>query len=248
MTAPIFYSILVDMIEIRNVETMGFTAALRGMRNPYESFSRADSNSCTPSQRMGCIGCGQQMIDDSCLKSNFAMGMSDSKLAHKLVKGGSEHRKFLRMIHVQADVIAPRRWWSEFDTYRFVEKNSSSTMHLITKRHLTLEDFSYNKFSRAVVLKAIEGCNDLIDIYNDTTDPVLKEAMFMGIKDSLPEGFNQLRTIDTNYEELLNIYRQRKNHRQPEWKEFCQWIRSLPYMGGFIKVYEKGMEDSNKAR
>ena len=228
LTAPIFYSILGDMIEIKNVETMGFSSALRGMRNPYESFSKADSGKCTPDDRRGCIGCGQQMIDASCLSSNFAMGMSDTKLAHKLVKAGPEHRKFLRMIHVQADVKAPRRWWSEFDTYRFVEKNSSSTMHLITKRHLTIEDFSHNKFSRLALLKTIGDINDMIDVYNTTDDTVLKETMFMAIKDCLPEGFNQLRTIDTNYEELLNIYRQRENHRQIEWHAFCDGIRSLP--------------------
>ena len=163
------------MIEIKNVETMGFSSALRGMRNPYESFSKADSGKCTPENRRGCIGCGQQMIDASCLSSNFAMGMSDTKLAHKLVKAGPEHRKFLRMIHVQADVKAPRRWWSEFDTYRFVEKNSSSTMHLITKRHLTIEDFSHNKFSRLALLKTIGDINDMIDVYNTTDDAVETE-------------------------------------------------------------------------
>lgn len=236
------------MIEVKTISISGFEGAIRGMRMPYESFDKSDSAWC------GERFCDEETckiaLDGACCWSpdeedRFIIGLEDMKLAKKLIKGGSEHRKFLRMIHVQAEILAPRRLWCEFDTYRFVEKNSSSTMHLITKRHLTIDDFSYNTHSRLVILKTLDGINNLIDVYNTTSDATLREAVFVAIKDALPEGFNQLREIDTNYEELLTIYRQRKNHRQPEWREFCAWVRALPYMEEFIKAYEEGMEHTN---
>lgn len=238
------------MIEVKTIGISGFEGAIRGMRMPYESFDKSDSR-----LTLDCDDCWIGDLEDGCnycrsygkgdSYKKFVIGENDMKLAKKLIKGGSEHRKFLRMIHVQTEILAPRRWWCEFDTYRFVEKNSSSTMHLITKRHLTIDDFSYNTHSRLVILKTLDGINNLIDVYNTTSDATLREAVFVAIKDALPEGFNQLREIDTNYEELLTIYRQRKNHRQPEWREFCAWVRALPYMEEFIKAYEEGMEHTN---
>lgn len=235
------------MIEVKTIGIFGFEGAIRGMRMPYESFDKSDSYECDGYDDYHCYVCKYANRDfDRCERPySFTIGSNDMKLVKKLIKGGSEHRKFLRMIHVQVEILAPRRWWCEFDTYRFVEKNSSSTMHLITKRHLTIDDFSYNTLSRLVILKTLDGINNLIDVYNTTSDATLREAAFIAIKDALPDGFNQLREIDTNYEELLTIYRQRKNHRQPEWKEFCAWVRALPYMEEFIKTYEEGMEHTN---
>ena len=224
------------MIRISNTWTGGFEGAIRGMRNPYESHEKSDSHRC---RQIGCSCC---IYDNDCPMEDsfdgYFIGEADMALCKKLIKAGSEHRKFLRMIHVQADVVAPRYWWAEMDKYKWVEANSSSTMHLITKRPLTIDDFS-NDFELVVMQELIAEINELIDIYNDgCTTNEEKEYYFAEIKQLLPESYNQLRTIDTNYEALLSIHRQRKNHRLTEWREFCEWIKTLPYMEEFLEAME----------
>lgn len=229
------------MIEVKTIGVCGFEGAIRGMRMPYESFDKSDSR-----LTLDCDGCWIGDLYDGCNYCNsngkgyvyekFVIGENDMKLCKKLVKGGSEHRKFLRMIHVQAEVRAPRYWWAEMDKYKFVEANSSSTMHLITKRHLTIDDFSCNYLTQNEIENILFSLNTTIDIYNAVDKKDDKEYYFMNIKQLLPESYNQLRMIDTNYECLLNIYHQRKNHRLTEWHEFCDWIRSLPYMEDFINA------------
>lgn len=204
------------MIEITKVDVWGFGGAIRGMRNPYMSHEKSDS-----------------MYKD---EYYFSIGEKDMELAKKLIKAGSEHRKFLRMIHVQADILAPRYWWAEMYTYKHVNMNSSSTMHLITKRELTIDDFSTDGACdydwRVSVVTAL---NSIIQSYKESNDKETEDGIFRSLKQLLPESYNQLRTIDTNYECLLNIYRQRKNHRLTEWKEFCEWIKNnLPYMEEFL--------------
>lgn len=223
------------MIEIKNTWTGGFEGAIRGMRNPYLSHERSDSHRC-----MGGYNCSPdcyqlyEKSDDEC--TPFFMGPNDMTLAQKLIKAGPEHRKFLRMIHVQADVVAPRYWWAEMDKYKWVEANSSSTMHLITKRKLSFDDFSLT--SKTFPLgQVIAELNELIDVYNDKdTTKKTKDEFFMYIKELLLESYNQLRTIDTNYEALLSIHHQRHNHRLTEWRKFCTWIESLPYMQEFLEA------------
>lgn len=222
------------MIQITNTATFGFEGAIRGMRMPFMSHNKSDSSWCDnfdykDSYCKGCIYC-------PCEHSEYIIGEADMALCKKLIKAGSEHGKFARMIHVQADITAPRRLWVDIDTYKFMEKNSSSTMHLITKRHLSLDDFAYNDFSVAGLESALAHINELIDMYKIEEDKETKDRIFIAIKDLLPESYLQLRTIDTNYTELLNIYRQRKNHRQPEFKELCDWIISLPYMKEFLEA------------
>ena len=224
------------MIKIEKTDIFGVSAAIRGMRNPYESHEKSDSKDCD--LMSSCLEC--PLKDKNCLKSeitvdSFIIGKTDLALCKKLIKAGSEHRKFLRMIHVQADVIAPRYWWAEADKYKFIEANSSSTMHLITKRFLTDEDFSTDGSVHDV---RYEGLNILIQLYMQAEDKEVKELYFRSIKQNLPESYNQLRTIDTNYECLLSIYHQRRNHRLTEWREFCDWIKSLPYMEEFLEVAE----------
>lgn len=219
------------MIQITNTATFGFEGAIRGMRMPYESHDKSDS--------VDCRGCEYFDVDRyacsdaiPCPYGHYLIGENDMALCKKLIKGGSEHRKFLRMIHVQADVKAPRYWWAEMDKYKYVETNSSSTMHLITKRELTQDDFSMTMktYER---MGSLNSClNELIKEYQETKD----EEVFLTIKQLLPESYNQMRTIDTNYECLLSIYHQRKNHRLTEWKDFCEWIKSLPYMKEFLEV------------
>ena len=211
------------MIKITNTDVWGFDGAIRGMRNPYMSHEKSDS-----------------MYKD---EYYFSIGEKDMELAKKLIKAGSEHRKFLRMIHVQADILAPRYWWAEMDTYKHVNMNSSSTMHLITKRILALADFSIENLNGEdleTFKDIINNINEMITSYQfgkATIDESMMNYYFQAIKRLLPESYNQLRTIDTNYECLLNIYRQRKNHRLIEWKEFCKWVESLPYKIEYIKNY-----------
>lgn len=223
------------MIRIEKTWTGGFEGAIRGMRNPYESHEKSDSISCANCQNADYEGmCIDPKTNKIC--NGFVIGPADMTLCKRLILAGPEHRKFLRMIHVQTDVIAPRYWWAEMDKYKYVEANSSSTMHLITKRKLSFDDFSLTTKTFPVG-QVIAELNESIDIYNDKDTPKeTKDEFFMYIKQLLPESYNQLRTIDTNYEALLSIHHQRHNHRLTEWREFCAWIESLPYMEEFLEA------------
>ena len=225
------------MIKIDNVQTFGFKGAIRGMRNPYMSHEKSDSGMASSiDSEYGCPfedGC---FHDDCNYCTHFCIGEADMALCKKLIKAGPEHRKFLRMIHVQADVLAPRYWWAEMDKYKYVEANSSSTMHLITKRELMLDDFSYNMGSYDIIKYVMDEINNKIQLYNQVSGKESKDAILRAIKRMLPESYKQLRTIDTNYECLLAIYHQRKNHKLLEWHSFCDWIESLPYMSEFLEV------------
>ena len=222
------------MIEIKNINTSGFEAAIRGMRNPYESWDKSDSLPCFDCD---CTDCSREYnCHTDSWKNMYFIGKADMELAKKLIKAGSEHREFLCMIHVQADVIAPRYWWAEMDKYEYVEANSSSMMYPIMNKKLTLDDFSTDAgdSTRALEQMIIPLLNASIAVYDMLDTKEEKECQFRSIKQLLPESYNQLRTIDTNYECLLSIYQQRKNHRLSEWIDFCDWIESLPYMDDFI--------------
>lgn len=233
------------MIDIKKTDVWGFEGAIRGMRNPYMSHDNSDSNHQTTQELIeNCEydKCGMCIQCDCHVCEYFHIGKVDMELAKKLIKGGSEHRKFLRMIHVQADVLAPRYWWAEMDTYKYATMNSASTMHLITKRMLNIWDFSIehlNEEDLEIFKGTIVNLNNMINDYEfgeASKDQPLMNYCLRTIKKLLPESYNQLRTIDTNYECLLNIYHQRKNHRLTEWFDFCEWVRELPYMGEFITV------------
>lgn len=225
------------MIKITNVWTGDFEGAIRGMRNPYESHEKSDSDVVYRLNKEDDCPYIESCFRDDCFYcDNFGIGEEDMTLCKKLIKAGSEHCKFLRMIHVQADVKAPRYWWAEMDKYKFVEANSSSTMHLITKRELTIDDFGNvnNGVKRVLQNSVIPTLNEWIWEYQTTTDNDQRTDILRSIKQLLPESYNQLRTIDTNYECLLSIYHQRKSHRLTEWREFCEWIEGLPYMKEFL--------------
>lgn len=223
---------------ITSVEVSGFPAAIRGMRNPYESFGKSDSARCL---NMRCEECPFKekkidCINDSVNPEAFVIGNADMALCKNLIKGGSEHRKFLRMIHIQCDIKAPRYWWQEFDTYKVgTVENSSSTMHLITKRSLTLDDIcTEGSYDSSALEGIVTVINEMIEHYNSAKSKILKDAIFRAIKQTLPEGLYQLRTVDFNYETAITMYHQRKNHRLAEWKQFTSWIETLPYMGDFL--------------
>lgn len=201
-------------MKMKVIEISGWKGAFIGMRNPMNSWNLSDSNF-----ENGSIDIGEK----------------DLTLAKKLINGGSEHRKFLRMIHVQLDLDLPRYIWSEFDTYKFVEKNSCSTMHkLLSKKPITLDMFEYNENDVTILSFVVDRLETIRKEYLKTNDVKLIERA----KQLLPEGFLQKRTIDTNYEELINIYFQRKNHRLSEWKWFCSQLENLPYFKMFLNMKE----------
>ena len=229
------------MIKITKTGLMGLEGAIRGMRNPMNSWNKGDSGFCLANRVSFCdASCEFSNEESICVTNGFTVGENDKKLACKLVKAGSDHRKFLRMIHVQTDVLAPLYWWKEYDTYKVgTVANSCSTMHKIHSKEFDVEDFSFENCDRWVsnfCEQIVQTLNICRTKYLDTKD---KKVWYQMIQ-LLPSSYNQLRTIDLNYEVLLNIYHARKNHKLDEWRKFCEWIESLPYMRDFL-----GLEDAN---
>ena len=228
------------MIKIEDVEVVGIRKAIKGMRNAMNSWEKRDS-SLLFCHEIICALCPYESLDSiECdNKSHFIIGEADMKLCKNLIKAGSPDRKFLRMIHVQADVTAPLYWWKEYDTYKVgTVANSCSTMHTIHKRDLTLDDFSYEH----LIPVALDCLNETIKTINTArqfvVDMKLKEDWWQMIQ-LLPSSFNQMRTIDLNYETLFSIYHQRKGHKLDEWRDFCKWIETLPYMKEFLGLDEQ---------
>ena len=209
-------------MKITNTEVYGFKAALRGMRNPMNSWHLQDS---VP------YYCMPDILWDATL-----IGERDLDLAKRLIKAGNEHCKFLRQIQVWADFEMPLYWWSEFDTYKFNTKNSCSTMHKLfnAKKEIELDDFVYSKEDINTLNFIIMELNSLRKRYLETKD---FNYVIRG-KRLLPTSFKQKRTVNTNYAELINIYNQRKNHRlKEEWQDvFCKWCEELPYFKQFLEA------------
>ncbi len=223
-------------MKIDNVQVFGFKSALRGMRNPLESWNKSDSYKVLPFDRENYIG----YKSDEGYQENyesFFLGEADKILSQKLTKAGSEHCKFLRQIMVWADLDLPRNIWSEFDTYQFVVKNSESTMHTAHRRYLTQEDFEYGCHDAT-----LKHLNYLID---QRKNGVISSNDFIEVfKNALPEGFLQMRTISTNYAQLLNIYLQRHNHRLQVWRDICEWILTLPYFKELTGINKEIIDES----
>ena len=200
-----------------NTEVWGFDHALRSMRNPKNSWDRNDT-----------------VFDDY---DNAIIGENDMKLATTLVKAGREHGKFMRMIHVAVDVDMPRYWWSESDTYKFGTRNSCSTMHKLLNNNnpITLDMFVSCEEDAVwweMTVNKLEGLRkEYKEIQKTTKDAKAMNRLLVRAKRMLPEGFLQLRTWDTNYAELRNVYLQRNKHPlKEEWVDtFCEWVKTLPY-------------------
>lgn len=205
------------MIKVENVEVYGWEAAIRGMRNPMNSWDKSDSHPQDWCEIGEEICCG------------YHVGENDLALMRKLAASGPDHGKFLRMITVTLDIITPLYWWKEMDTYSVgVVKNSCSTMHKIHAKEFTLDDFSHEYLNE----KSLYMLNDTIQYLN-----AVREA-FIETKDKhywwqmiqlLPSSYNQRRTVQLNYAVLKNIYHARRNHKLDEWNLFCGWIERLPY-------------------
>ena len=208
------------MIKIENTEVYGFEAAIRGMRNPMNSWEKSDS----------------YHKDDA-----FVLGKNDLALMKSLVKAGSDHSKFMRMINITMDITAPLYWWKEFDTYKVgTVRNSCSTMHKIADKKFDITDFSYEHLrdrSLFLLREVIQELNLWREIYNngyppesgcEAIEPEKKEVWWQMIQ-LLPSSYNQRATVQLNYAVLRNMYKSRKEHKLDEWHTFCEWVESLPY-------------------
>lgn len=233
------------MLKIENVETYGWAAAIRGMRNPKNSWDRMDSHSCLEADWSG--DCPMVMNDDEPVKDcdpdkyHFCVGENDFKLMQTLAAAGQDHGKFLRMITVTLDITAPLYWWKEFDTYKVgTVANSCSTMHKIHAKEFTLDDFShehlmancdnheakiYAESAMDVLARTVATLNVYRDMFLQTSD----KRYWWQLIQLLPSSFNQRRTVQLNYAVLKNIYHARKAHKLDEWHTLCDWIESLPY-------------------
>jgi hypothetical protein len=197
------------MIKLERVDVMNFSNAIRGMRNPMNSWGKSDS-----------------YYDDN---GNYVLGEDDLSLAVRLAKAGSDDRKFLRQIFVSVDVTAPLYWWKEYDTYKVgTVANSTSTMHKIHSKVFTREDFSCERMSD-IALRCLDNIivvlEDRRGLYNATKERQYWDDMIQ----LLPTSYNQMRTCTLNYENLLNMYYARRYHKLKEWREFCEWIETLPW-------------------
>ena len=213
------------MLKIKNVETYGWEAAIRGMRNPKNSWDKSDSqHCCDEGSNCGDYGCFH------CPQGNpLVIGKNDMKLMTTLANAGTDHGKFLRMITVTLDITAPLYWWKEFDTYKVgTVANSCSTMHKIADKEFTLDDFSHEQMHdafRADLRRLVELLNIARNKFLETGD----KRFWWDMIQLLPSSYNQRRTVLLNYAVLKNIYHARKDHKLDEWHTFCDWIESLPY-------------------
>ena len=214
------------MLKIENTEVLGWDAAIRGMRNPLNSWEKSDSQFVRDSD-YGCFGVCPcvELVDCDCCH----VGPNDLKLMNPLRNAGTDHRKFMRMITVYLDITAPLYWWKEFDTYKVgTVANSCSTMHKIAAKEFTLEDFSHEHLG----YQSIRVLKDTIKVMNDFREEFIKDhekVNWWQMIQLLPSSYNQKRTVMLNYEVLANMYKSRRNHKLDEWHTFCDWIESLPY-------------------
>lgn len=202
------------MIKIDKTSVMNLENAMRGARNPMNSWNRQDS-----------------YYDE---KGNYVLGPNDLDLAKRLAKAGSDHRKFIRQIFVSVDFNAPLYWWKEFDTYKVgTVANSTSTMHKIASKPFTMDDCSHDKMNETA-LRSLSQVSETLEAlrqaYLETKDKELWYSMIQ----LLPSSYNQLRTVTMNYETLVNIYHARKHHKLAEWHVVCEWIETLPYAKDLI--------------
>ena len=202
------------MILIEHTEVSGWAAAIRGMRNPMNSWDKSDS-------KFTILHYGNEPVEA------FTIGSNDLDLMKKLVKAGTDHSKFMRMINVTCDITAPLYWWEEMDTYKVgTVRNSCSTMHTITNREFTDSDFSREYAQDFTVFgEVLHALNRLRDLYIKSHD----KAYWYALIQLLPSSYNQCATWSANYAVLRNIYHARKDHRLNEWAEFRHWVDKLPY-------------------
>lgn len=238
------------MIKLENTDVYGFEAAIRGMRNPLNSWELSDSFECEHYEEFSdwCDVCeyeGCQMFKvihtgpneyhiECTAEHKFVIGEKDLKLMHQLALAGDDHGKFARFINVTVDITAPLYWWKEFDTYKVgTVSNSCSTMHKIHEKEFSVDDFSHehlDKYPIELLSETIRVLNVARREFLETKD----KKYWLYLIQLLPSSYNQKRTVQLNYQVLNRIYHARKNHKLDEWHEFCAWIEKLPH---FKAVY-----------
>lgn len=247
------------MLKIEKTEVVGWEAAIRGMRNPMNSWEQSDSD-YRPILCKRCDNCMSYQLEkwDDCEQceveqqtkahDGFMIGPKDYDLMTRLRDAGTDHRKFMRMIEVYVDITAPLYWWKEFDTYKVgTVANSCSTMHKIAEKEFTLEDFSHEHLGVLIpaelndgeevfqnlwiesLKRTIEDLNIARDFYIREQNSDLKKKYWLQMIQLLPSSYNQKRTIMLSYEVLANIYKSRRHHKLSEWHTLCDWIEGLPY-------------------
>lgn len=206
------------MIKIENIDVYGFEAAIRGARNPMNSW---------------------HLMDSGYNNEDFDMGDNDYDLLRRLTIAGPEHRKWNRMVTVTMDITAPLYWWKEFDTYKVATvANSCSTMHKIQAKEFTFDDFSYEHLLPDVK-DLLEGIIDYLNYYRELYNETKNKDYWWNMIQLLPSSYNQKRTVHLNYETLGSMYKQRKHHKLTEWKEFCETLEDcLPYSEFITKNFE----------
>lgn len=232
------------MIKIENVEVFNWEGAIRGCRNPLNSWAKSDSHKCEAQVNGDCLhvleGTNPATECDNG-KLGFCIGENDLALMRKLCHAGSDHRKFLRQILVSMDITAPLYWWKEFDTYKVgTVANSCSTMHTIHKKPFGLDDFS---IERLTLKNYTRFANSTLNYLNEAREDYLASGDKIYWDDMiqlLPSSYNQLRTVTLNYEVLLKMYHARKSHKLVEWHTFCDYIETLPY---FAEICLEGKDE-----
>ena len=237
------------MLKIEKTEVVGWEAAIRGMRNPMNSWEQSDSGHCHRDLVRDCTTCVHRDTGYSaCTAGHFDVGPRDYDLMTRLRNAGTDHRKFMRMIEVYVDITAPLYWWKEYDTYKVgTVANSCSTMHKIAAKEFTLDDFSHEHLGVLIpaelndgeevfqnlwiesLKRTIEDLNIARGFYIREQNSALKKKYWLQMIQLLPSSYNQKRTIMLSYEVLANIYKSRRNHKLDEWHTFCDWIEGLPY-------------------
>lgn len=242
------------MIKFEHPEVWGWEHAIRGMRNPLNSWDKSDSYPAVDCGKCGIIdrdGICYPKEHDCTPYQCYAIGRNDLDLMRRLICAGSSHRKFLRQIFVSVDITAPRYWWTEADTYKVgTASNSCSTMHKITAKEFTLDDFSHEHLEdfdeplrkddngltcfpwfKTSLESTIDVLNYARELYLETQD----KKYWWQLIQLLPQSYNQKRTITMTYENLLNMVSQRRGHKLDEWHDFCDWVFTLPYAEELLK-------------
>ena len=206
------------MIQLERMSVMNLENAIRGARNPHNSWDRMDS-----------------AYDG---EGNYILGENDRELGNRLAKAGTDHRKFIRQIFISVDITAPLYWWKEFDTYKVgTVANSTSTMHRIHSKEFSIEDFSCDQMTEdtlAFMGQVITYLEQVRKKYIETKD----KKYWYDLIQLLPSSYNQMRTVTMNYENAANMYYARRNHKLEEWHVFCRWVEKLPYAADFIMVID----------
>lgn len=235
------------MIRVSDIEVFNFEGAIRGMRNPMNSWDKSDSIfGCSKNYEKDCLNPKEYLLCEDCPR--IFIGENDLELMQKLFKAGTEHRKFMRQIFVSMDITAPFYWWKEADTYAIgVTKNSCSTMHKIHEKEFALDDFSHEHLDDdsldllEQIISNLNECRNLY-VYGDSCEfyvikPKGKEYWWQMIQ-LLPSSYNQKRTVTMNYENAASMIKQRGNHKLDEWRDFVKVLKDLPYMKQIMMIEE----------